>query len=136
MKDGDVDFDGTWNILAEALKEIHAKNASKLSFEELYRNAYKLVLKKKADDLYERVRNFEENWLVQEVRPRITSLITPSIAARSHGSEDGQSNERRLAGERFMRALKDAFEHHQLCMAMITDVLMYMVSLRWLPGAT
>jgi cullin 3 len=36
-----------WAELSASLREIHTKNASKLSFEELYRNAYKLVLKKK-----------------------------------------------------------------------------------------
>ena len=33
----------TWAALRLAIAEIHAKNASQLSFEELYRNAYNLV---------------------------------------------------------------------------------------------
>ena len=44
-----VDFDSMWDVLASSLREIHTKNASKLSFEELYRNAYKLVLKKRGE---------------------------------------------------------------------------------------
>jgi Cullin family len=128
-KDNDVDFDSSWNVLANALHEIHTKNASQLSFEELYRNAYKLVLKKKAEMLYDRVSQFEEAWLRDQVRARITNLITPSISGGGVGqAEDRQSNERRIAGDRFMKALKDSFEDHQLCMCMITDVLMYMVS--------
>ncbi|CAN0283159.1 unnamed protein product, partial [Hapterophycus canaliculatus] len=35
-----------------AIGEIHNKNASSLSFEELYRNAYNLVLHKHGDLLY------------------------------------------------------------------------------------
>ena len=128
-KDGEVDFDATWNILAQAFEEIHNKNASKLSYEELYRHGYKLVLKKRAEELYAKVQDFEQRWLTQEVLPQIQHLVTPSIVAGSIGPGESQVNERRLAGERFMRALKDIFEHHTLCMCMITDVLMYMVRL-------
>lgn len=125
----DVDFDATWNILATAFHEIHSKNASQLSFEELFRNAYKLVLKKKADDLYDKVVKLEQTWLCDEVRVQIVSLVTPTIQLGLSGeATDAQSNERRLAGERFMKALNDSFSDHQLCMGMITDVLMYMVS--------
>ena len=35
-----------WKSLRRAIDEIHNKNASVLSFEELYRNAYNLVLHK------------------------------------------------------------------------------------------
>ena len=127
-KDENVDFDAIWHVLETALKEIHTKNASKLSFEELYRNAYKIVLKKKGDVLYEKVTLLEESWLRDNVRIKITQLITPSIILGAAGeSFPGQSTERRIAGERFMRELKDAFSDHQLCMGMTTDVLMYMV---------
>jgi len=37
-------------------------------------------------------------------------------------------NEKRVAGERFLKGLKQAWEDHNLCMNMTTDVLMYMVS--------
>jgi cullin 3 len=125
----DIDFDATWNILATALNEIHTKNASKLSFEELYRAAYKIVLKKKAELLYQRVSSLEEDWLRNQVKVRVGTFITPSLLAGAPAhTVDGQANERRVAGERFMKVLKDAFEDHQLCMSMITDVLMYMVS--------
>lgn len=127
----DIDFDSTWNVLATALNEIHTKNASKLSFEELYRAAYKLVLKKKAELLYQRVSGLEEDWLCNHVRARVAAFVTPSLFAGAPAHNiDGQANERRVAGERFMKALKDAYEDHQLCMSMITDVLMYMVSLQ------
>lgn len=126
----EVDFDSTWNLLSTAFQEIHSKNASKLSFEELFRGAYKLVLKKKQDMLYDRVVQLEETWLRDTVRAKITTLITPVMTVGDWEQTTGiQSNERRVAGERFIKALKDAFADHQLCMGMITDVLMYMVSL-------
>ena len=125
----EVDFDATWNILATAFEEIHSKNASQLSFEELFRNAYKLVLKKKAEDLYDKVVGFEQKWLRDQIRVRIVSLVTPTLLLEVSGeATDAQANERRLAGERFMKALTDAFADQRLCMGMITDVLMYMVS--------
>jgi len=125
----DVDFDATWNVLATAFYDIHGKNASKLSYEELFRSGYKLVLKKKVDMLYDKVVELEQTWLRNNVRQGIVSLITPSLVAGAQGSVvDTQSTERRVAGERFMRALKDSFQDHQMCINMITDVLMYMVS--------
>ena len=45
----------TWNTLAKAIDEIYNRNASQLSFEELYRNAYNLVLHKHGTLLYEGV---------------------------------------------------------------------------------
>ncbi|KAJ4527683.1 hypothetical protein HRR83_000436 [Exophiala dermatitidis] len=123
----DVDFDSIWDTLSTAFLEIHSKNASKLSFEELFRGAYKLVLKKKQDLLYDKVVQLEESWLRDNVRPRILSLVTPAITVDALEQTAGtQSNERRTAGERFVRAVKDAFADHQLSMGMITDVLMYM----------
>lgn len=124
----DVDFDSIWTLLSTAFQEIHGKNASKLSFEELFRGAYKLVLKKKQDLLYDRVVDLEKTWLKDTVRARIIALITPAMAYDvSEQAGNAQANERRIAGERFIRALKDAFADHQLSMSMITDVLMYMV---------
>ncbi|KAG9628415.1 hypothetical protein KCU64_g17878, partial [Aureobasidium melanogenum] len=55
----DVDFEETWATLSHAFGEIHTKNASALSFEQLYRAAYKIVLKKKGDELYKKVADFE-----------------------------------------------------------------------------
>ncbi|KIW10830.1 hypothetical protein PV08_10129 [Exophiala spinifera] len=127
LNQGDVDFESTWNTIATAFTQIFGKSASGLSFEELFRQCYKLVLKKKADLLYDRVIKLEQVWLRENIRTKILSLVNPSITV---GLVDqttvGDSNERRIAGERFARALKDAFNHHTLSMGMITDVMMYM----------
>lgn len=123
-----VDFDSMWAVLSSSLREIHTKNASILSFEELYRNAYKLVLKKKGEPLYIRVKAFEEDWLANEIRPRILAALSASLLTR-HGTTDTTSaTEKRAAGEVLLRALKQAWEDHNLCMNMTADVLMYMVS--------
>lgn len=128
-KDDNLDVDAMWAVLETAFHEIHTKNASKLSYEALFRHAYKLVLKKEGDVLYDRVCDLEANWLQDKVRTRINGLITPSVLLGASGETvDTRSTEHRIAGERFLRALKDAFSDQKICMGMITDVLMYMVN--------
>lgn len=128
----DVDFESTWSVLEKAFFEIHTKNASALSFEELYRNAYKIVLKKKGEELYNKVAQFERDWLGNTVRERVVRQLTTPLLLLSDGSGSGRSlatsAERRVAGEGFLRTLKQSWEDHQTCMSMLTDVLMYMVS--------
>ena len=117
-------------MLKSSLTEIHSKRASQLSFEELYRNAYKLVLKKRGETLYERVKDFEREWLTDEVRPGLEAVFTPSLLATltgAGGQKLATANEKRSDGEKLLKALKEAWEDHNLCMSMTTDVLMYMV---------
>ena len=79
-------------------------------------------------ELYDRVKQLEGDWLGQEIQKRITSSITSSLVlAQEPVDVQDQSNERRAAGEKFLSVLRGAWEDHQLCMGMITDVLMYMV---------
>ena len=128
LNGGDVDFETTWATLERAFVEIHTKNASQLSFEELYRNAYKIVLKKKGDELYTKVAQFEERWLGDTVRDRIVKLLNaPWLLADDIGRTLATTAERRVTGENVLRSLKEAWEDHQVCMGMLTDVLMYMV---------
>ncbi|KAJ5350874.1 hypothetical protein N7541_008601 [Penicillium brevicompactum] len=121
------DFDSIWDVLSVSLNEINTKNASSLSFEELYRHAYKIVLMMRGDELYEKVKQLEQSWLQSNVQKLITESISVSLL-RTQNSTDAQdqSSERREAGEKFLAALKDAWEDHQLCMGMVTDVMMYM----------
>ncbi|KAK6393040.1 hypothetical protein LTR65_002731 [Meristemomyces frigidus] len=126
LNGADVDFEKTWGILEKAFQEIHTKNASALSFEELYRNAYKIVLKKKGEELYNKVAQFEENWLGNNVRTGIVKHLTAPLMLDGTGRTLNTQAERREAGEKFLKSLKGAWEDHQVCMGMLTDVLMYM----------
>lgn len=79
-------------------------------------------------ELYDRVKQLEGDWLGQDIQKRIASSITSSLLlAQEPIDVQDQSNERRAAGEKFLSVLREAWEDHQLCMGMITDVLMYMV---------
>jgi len=123
----EIDFEETWGIIASAFREIHTKNASRLSYEELYRHAYRIVLKKKGEELYMRVRQFEHNWLSTEVHGSMQALFSPNLLANSANLGGTSTNERRVAGEKFLKGLKQAWGDHQVCMSMVADVLMYMV---------
>lgn len=83
----------------------------------------------RAPDLYEQVKQLEQDWLKSNVQTLIVDSISSSLvrAQKSTDAQD-QSSERREAGEKFLTVLKDAWEDHQLGMGMVTDVLMYMVS--------
>lgn len=121
----EVDCEQIWAVLDKAFREIHGRNASNLSYEELFRNAYKLVLKKKGDFLFENVKKLEIEHLDNTVKAQIRSLATPTLLLPNVGA-DVSSNERRQSGERFMAQLTKAFNDHSQEAGMITDVLMYM----------
>lgn len=122
-----ADFEVCWNLIGEALRDIHNKNCSRLSFEELYRAAYKIVLKKKGDDLYDRVTKFESEWFAQNVIPKIEALVTKSLINIGDERNAATSiNERRQTGENFLKGLRDTWEDHNMSMNMTADILMYM----------
>ncbi|KAF7549457.1 hypothetical protein G7046_g8339 [Stylonectria norvegica] len=122
-----ADFEACWNMLREALRDIHNKNCSRLSFEELYRAAYKIVLKKKGEVLYDRVKEFEEMWFAQHVIPKIEVLVTKSLINIGVDKTASTSvNERRQTGEKFLKGLRDTWEDHNMSMNMTADILMYL----------
>lgn len=56
-----------WDLLKNAIQEIQKKNNSGLSFEELYRNAYTMVLHKHGEKLYNGLRDVVTEHLVNKV---------------------------------------------------------------------
>lgn len=124
---GTGNFEEYWDILRNALSDIHTKNASKLAFEALYRAGYKIVILKQTDRLYDEVKAFEEQWFKQQVMPHMRALITSNLVAISGiGVLGATTDERRTTGEKFLRGLKNAYGDHHTSMSLITDVLMYM----------
>lgn len=114
-------------MLKEALRDIHNKKCGRLSFEELYRAAYKIVLKKKGDVLYDRVKEFEEEWFAENVIPKIQALFTNTLINVGDDKSGATSvNERRQTGENFLKGLRDTWEDHNVSMNMTADILMYL----------
>lgn len=60
-------IDSIWLLLKNAIQEIQKKNNSGLSFEELYRNAYTMVLLKHGERLYTGMKEVVTNHLENKV---------------------------------------------------------------------
>ncbi|KND02992.1 uncharacterized protein SPPG_08979 [Spizellomyces punctatus DAOM BR117] len=105
----------TWERLSTAIKEIYKRNAGVLSFEELYRNAYNMVLNKQGDKLYNGVRDVVTEHLQQVAR----DFVVPSFPQMAPGG--GMTG-----GTEFLKTVKNVWEDHTTCMLMIRDILMYM----------
>lgn len=93
-----------WHLLKDAIQEIQRKNNSGLSFEELYRNAYTMVLHKHGERLYNGLKEVVTAHLETKVRHDVTLSL--------------QNN--------FLHTLNTAWSDHQTSMVMIRDILMYM----------
>ncbi|KEH24997.1 cullin 3B [Medicago truncatula] len=93
----------TWKLLEHAIHEIYNRNASGLSFEELYRNAYNMVLHKFGEKLY--------SGLVKTVTAHLRQ-ISQSIEAAQ--------------GDIFLEELNRKWVDHNKALQMIRDILMYM----------
>lgn len=92
-----------WDILARAIDEIYNRNASQLSFEELYRYAYNLVLHKHGAVLYE------------GVAAKLTQHLQGTLAALAATHDPS-----------LLEAVATAWKEHCVTMVMIRDILMYM----------
>lgn len=69
-----------WQLLKSAIQEIQKKNNSGLSFEELYRNAYTMVLHKHGERLYTGLRDVVTQHLENKVR--LGLFITESSSVK------------------------------------------------------
>lgn len=93
-----------WTLLKSAIQEIQKKNNSGLSFEELYRNAYTMVLHKYGERLY--------TGLKEVVTQHLENKVREDVLRSLHNN--------------FLQTLNLAWNDHQTSMVMIRDILMYM----------
>ncbi|RWR78357.1 cullin-3A-like protein isoform X1 [Cinnamomum micranthum f. kanehirae] len=93
----------TWKVLEHAIREICNHNASGLSFEELYRNAYNMVLHKYGEKLYS----------------GLVATMTWHLKEISKCIESAQ-------GGLFLEELNRKWGDHNKALQMIRDILMYM----------
>lgn len=121
------EFDACWQMIYDALADIHNRDAGQLSFEQLYRASYKIVVKRRGIELYEKVGAFETQWFNDRVIPPIHQLMSGKLVSLALGELPGTtSNERREMGEEFIKGIRDSWERHVSAMGMITDILMYL----------
>lgn len=118
------DFSRLWDTLNIAFREIHARNESKLSFEELFRSAYQLVIRKHGDWLWDKIQDLESEVLDDRVNSQIKSLASTAILLPS--PTESPSVERKVTGEKFLHSVTKSFDDYKVETKMIADVLMYM----------
>ena len=102
----------TWNSLSIAITQILNGNASKLRFEELYRNAYNLVLHKHGQLLYDGV----------------IELLTKHCTNIAHNTHTHIQSHRNICdnSSNILQYILDQYQLHCMYMGLIRDILMYM----------
>jgi cullin 3 len=92
-----------WETIRDAIFKIYSHKASSLSYEELYRTAYSLVLHKHGEMLYNNVK-------------QTTVEIFQPIATQIASNHDDE----------FLKSLNRVWNDVKLCIIMIKDILLYM----------
>lgn len=110
MNDSAVDFDKSWAVLSHAITQIQNKNVSNLSYEQLYRKAYALVLRKFGSRLYDNVSQIVLQHLLEK-REQLLSA-TSDLAM--------------LDRDDFLKRALNVWDDHLKAMKYISDVLMYL----------
>lgn len=77
MEERNADY--IWELLKNAFQMIQRKNNSDLSFEELYRNAYTMVLCKRGEKLYAGLTEVITEHLISKVKKRLTPQCRLSL---------------------------------------------------------
>jgi len=93
-----------WQLLKVAIQEIQRKNNSGLSFEELYRNSYTMVLHKHGERLYSGLKEVVTAHLDNSVRNAVLDSLNNNL----------------------LQTLNASWSDHTTSMVMIRDILMYM----------
>lgn len=89
-------------IICNAINEVYNQNSSQLSFEQIYGTAYKLVLQKQGDVLYERLREV----ISKHLKSSVQRLQNENVS-------------------NFLAQLVEEWELHRASFQRISDVLMY-----------
>jgi hypothetical protein len=93
-----------WTLLHNAIQAIYLNNASDLSYEELYRSAYNMVLNRHGETLYDNV---------QECMTARVDKVTKFISS----NEDPTL---------LLRIITKEWEQYKTATSMISDILMYL----------
>lgn len=100
------DFGTLWAVLADAFRQIQRKNITLLSYEQLHRKAYTLVIQKQGAKLYDSV----------------SELVGLHLDERRSAILAEAANDREL----FVRLVLREWDEHLQAMRYISDILMYL----------
>lgn len=104
------DYDASWQVLANAIVQIQNKNVSNLLYEQLYRKAYTMVLRKCGGKLYDDVALL----ITQHLKSRRQAVLRTTDSALTASSEE------------FLKAVVAEWAEHLQLMKFTSDVLMYL----------
>lgn len=107
--DASADFDAAWPVLRDAIAHIHLKNVLALSYEQLYRQAYTLVLRKHGARLYDAV----------------SDVIGQHLDARRHAVLE-TSRSSTSTNVDFLETVVAEWGEHTQAMRFVSDILMYL----------
>lgn len=119
------------DTLSKVFETIYAGKSPTLSFESCYRNAYKIVLKKRGDTLYDMFSSFNDLWLRRnflESFGDLASNLSDYPPLPSANNTHIIFDERKAAGDKLLVAFRDTWENYCLYVSMCSDILMYLVS--------
>ncbi|KAF9426798.1 Cullin-3 [Podila epigama] len=106
-------FDTTWPELESAMTTIQQQKANTLSFEEVYRLGYNMVIHKFGEKLYNGIRGLIDKHLKEEVNTKIVPALGVADASAADGVE-------------LLKAIQKVWMHHITCMKMIKDILIHL----------
>lgn len=104
------EFDKSWGSLGSAILQIQNKNVSNLSYEQLYRKAYNLVLHKFGGKLYDNVKELIQTHLLER-----RELLLGLISDQTSSSIDF-----------ILKLVLQEWNDHLQSMKFTSDVLMYL----------
>ncbi|KAG0673473.1 Cullin-3 [Pichia californica] len=123
-----IDPNESWKLLEVAIHDIQSKNASKWSFEQLYRLAYNLVLSKNAPYLYNHVHDEIVKHLEINVRTKLENIILEkynnSNLNDNISTETNNINKSDAAD--VLKLFNTLWDDHLICIWLISQVVMYM----------
>ncbi|EFC37252.1 predicted protein [Naegleria gruberi] len=97
-------FSTTWTLLKQAIQQIYHNKSSELSYEELYRNTYKIVLNRHGESLYENV----EACMLEQVEFILSSVL------------------KKCPDELFLKTICNVWEEYKTETSVVSSVLMYL----------
>lgn len=123
----------SWKLLEIAIHDIQNKNASKWSFEQLYRLAYNMVLSKNAQFLYTHVHDEIVKHLEVNIRIQLDNIIAEKYENIDHTNTE-TNDELNQQGQNFLKSdaaailsfFNKIWDDHLICIWLISQVMMYM----------
>ncbi|KAJ1974429.1 hypothetical protein H4R34_004721 [Dimargaris verticillata] len=122
-----------WQRLARAIQEIYRRNASQLSYEEVYRSAYTMVVHGKGEQLYQGVQDLIAEHLESRIKSQLlgsnaagSTAPTESALPSNTSSIPGAAPSTPAATSNILLVIEDIWTEHLTCLLLIKDILMYM----------